>query len=133
MFQVRSIQSTPSDPIFLRSIPILCYHLCVGLPSGLFPSCIPSIIFLKYFSSHPSHPPWLDHSKKTFVLWKWQYLKIDSWVRKEIHKCDERGWKQLAESHTYILHKKWWQNSYIMKWGRQAFLPSVFLMTFKMK
>jgi hypothetical protein len=34
----KPIQSTPSQPIFLRSILILPTHLRLGLPSALFPS-----------------------------------------------------------------------------------------------
>jgi len=34
---VRCIQSTPLHPVSLRSIPVSS-HLCLGLPSGLFPN-----------------------------------------------------------------------------------------------
>jgi len=40
----RCIQSTTSHPISIRSILILSYHLCQGLPHGLFPSCFPTKI-----------------------------------------------------------------------------------------
>ena len=38
LFWARSIQSLP-DPTFWRAILILSSHLCLGLASGLFPSC----------------------------------------------------------------------------------------------
>jgi len=37
----KCIQSTPSNPIFLRSIITLNYNIHIGLRSGLFPSCLP--------------------------------------------------------------------------------------------
>jgi hypothetical protein len=43
-----SIQSTPSHPIYLRSILILHIHLRLGLPSGLFPSGVPTNIPSSY-------------------------------------------------------------------------------------
>jgi hypothetical protein len=38
----RWIQSTTFHPIALRSIQISSSHLCLGLPSGLFPSGFPA-------------------------------------------------------------------------------------------
>jgi hypothetical protein len=35
LFWAISIQSIPSQPISLRSILVLSFHLCLGLPSGL--------------------------------------------------------------------------------------------------
>ena len=37
-----SIQSMPSHPTSWRSILILAYHLCLGLPSGFYPSGFPT-------------------------------------------------------------------------------------------
>jgi len=36
------IQSTPFQPILLRSILIPSSHLCLGHPNGFFPSCLPT-------------------------------------------------------------------------------------------
>jgi hypothetical protein len=65
LFWARSIQSIPSHPIYLRSILILFTHLRLGLPSGLFPSGIPTnILYTFLFFPHscympcPSRPPW---------------------------------------------------------------------------
>jgi hypothetical protein len=38
----RSIQSMLPHPISIRYILILSYHLCMGLPSGLFHSSFPT-------------------------------------------------------------------------------------------
>jgi len=35
----------------LRSILILPYHLCLSLPNGLFPSCLPTKIFCAFLTS----------------------------------------------------------------------------------
>jgi hypothetical protein len=48
----RSIQSTPSHPISLRSILILSIQLRLGLPSGLFPSGFPTNILYAFLVSH---------------------------------------------------------------------------------
>jgi len=37
-FWARSIQSTPSHPIYLRFLLVLFFHICLGLPCGLFHS-----------------------------------------------------------------------------------------------
>jgi hypothetical protein len=39
---IHKIQSMPPNPTFLISILILSSHLCLGLPSGLFPSGFPT-------------------------------------------------------------------------------------------
>ena len=52
----RSIQSIPPHPTSWRSILILSPHLCLGLPSGLFPSG---------FSTKPLYMPLLSRIRAT--------------------------------------------------------------------
>jgi hypothetical protein len=54
----RSIHSIPPHPISLRSILILFTHLCLGLPSGLFPFGFPTNILyaLLFALSHATCP-----------------------------------------------------------------------------
>jgi len=45
------IQSTPSNSISLRSIPILSSHLRLGLPSALLPTDFPSrVLYVRLIS-----------------------------------------------------------------------------------
>jgi len=44
----RWIQSTPSQPIYVRCILILSSQLCLGLPSNLFPSAFPTKILYTF-------------------------------------------------------------------------------------
>jgi hypothetical protein len=59
-------------------ILILSSHLRLGLPSGLFPSCFPTKIFLQIshlsharYMPHPSRRPWFSHSNN---IWWWVKL-----------------------------------------------------------
>jgi hypothetical protein len=54
----KSIQSIPPHPVSLRSILILSAYLCLGLPSGLFPSGFPTNIAHAFLfgSSHATYP-----------------------------------------------------------------------------
>ena len=73
----RSIQSIPSHPTSWRSILILSYHLCRGIPSGLFPSEFPTTT-LYTPSLSPIHATWPPISffsifitRKIFVKQYW--------------------------------------------------------------
>jgi hypothetical protein len=52
LFWARSIQSILSHSISLRSILILSTHLLHVLPSGIFPSGIPTNLLYAFLSSH---------------------------------------------------------------------------------
>jgi hypothetical protein len=55
----------------------LSTHLRLSLPSGLFPSGIPTNILYAFlfspscYMSLPFHPPWLDHS-----ICSWRRVKV---------------------------------------------------------
>ena len=56
-----SIQSTYPHPTSWRSILILSTHLCLGLPSGLFPSDLPTkTLYTPLSFTHTRHMP--NHS-----------------------------------------------------------------------
>jgi hypothetical protein len=56
-----------------RSILILSTHLCLGLPSDLYPSSFPTNILYEFLFSPISTtcpPPWLDHSNYSYIQWR---------------------------------------------------------------
>ena len=66
------IQSMPPHPISWRSVLIVSSHLCLGLPSGFFPSGFPSNILCTSLLSpicatcpRPSHSSQFDHLNNT--------------------------------------------------------------------
>jgi len=76
----RWIKSTPSHPISQSSILILFSHLCIGLPSGLFPLGFPTKILHTFlishacYTPHPSHPLWFDHLNS--IWWSIHVIKL---------------------------------------------------------
>jgi len=71
-----------SHPVFLRYFLILSFHMCIGLPSGLFPSssltnsvcvCVCVCVCVWYFLSIPSYPPCFDHPN---IWWSIQVMKL---------------------------------------------------------
>jgi hypothetical protein len=78
LFWARLIHSTPSYPIFLRSILMLSSNLHLVVPSDLIP-CFPTKILYAFLISHacymphPSHPPWFHHPD--FIRWSLQVMK----------------------------------------------------------
>jgi len=52
LYWARYIQSTPSHPIPLKSSIILCFHRRLCLPSGLFPSGLPTEILYAFLIPH---------------------------------------------------------------------------------
>jgi hypothetical protein len=64
---------TLGHPIFLISTLVSPSHLCLGLPTGHFPSCFPTKALYAYRSPLPyvlmsylPHLPWLRYSNKIF-------------------------------------------------------------------
>jgi hypothetical protein len=64
----RWIQSTPSHPISLKSIPILASHLRLDLPGDssfqvFRPKFCMNFSYHTCYMPHPPHSPWLDDPK----------------------------------------------------------------------
>jgi hypothetical protein len=77
----RRIQFAPSITFFLRSILILFSHLRLGLPSGLFPSNLPTKTPSTplpsphaCYTSRPPHPPWFNHPNN--IRWRIQAVNF---------------------------------------------------------
>jgi hypothetical protein len=112
-------QSTPSHPIFLRSILILFTHLRLSIPSGLFPSGLPTnILYAFLFSPHscymprPYHPSWLDYSNYTWRRVQRMTSHTASYVLFDVLDCllyvllrwlqwsstESKWWREIEES-----------------------------------
>jgi hypothetical protein len=66
-----SIQSIPLDLIYLRALLILSFHPCIGLPSGIFPSCFPIKILYAFLFSHACYMPCPSHpSNYSNYIWQ---------------------------------------------------------------
>jgi len=74
-----SIQSTPPHSTSWKSIPVLSSHLHLGLPSGLFSSCVPTKILSpplthSRYIPRPSHSSRFDHLHN--IVWGVQIIKL---------------------------------------------------------
>jgi len=73
-----SIQSKPPHPTSWRSKLLLSSHLCLGLPSGLFPSEFPTKIPCTPLFSHTRYMPRPSHSSRfdhpNHIAWEEQKL-----------------------------------------------------------
>jgi hypothetical protein len=77
----RWIQSTPFHRISLKFIPILSFHLRLGLPSGLFPSVCHTkmlYIFLISFPCVLHHPPIILLDLITPIVFKLLFMQSSS-------------------------------------------------------
>jgi len=91
----RSIQSTPSHRISWRSILTLLFHLCLSLPSGIFPSGFTTKILSTPLLSPiratcPAHLILLDFITRKVLIER--YGSLNSWL------CS------LLSSHFYLSH-----------------------------
>jgi hypothetical protein len=84
----RLIKSTRSDPISLRSILILSFHLRLGLPSGLLPSHSPTKI-LTHFSKKNTEN--VKQVLKTCIsVNNWRIMKIRGKLKIQVVKYSDK-------------------------------------------
>ena len=77
LFGARSIQSMPPHLPSWRSILILSSHLCLGLPSGLFPSCFPTKTLYGHLPSpYMQHAPPISFFSTWSLEWYWQGVQV---------------------------------------------------------
>jgi hypothetical protein len=79
LFWTRPTQSIPPHPTYWRTIWILSFHLCLGLPSGFFPSGFPTKNLYAplprtCYMPRPSNSFWFDNPND---IWWWvQIIKL---------------------------------------------------------
>jgi hypothetical protein len=104
-----TIHYTTSHTISLRSI-VISYHLHLGLPSGLFPSCFPIKILYAFLASlmraacPPSHSPWSHHPNN--ISWRVQIMKLLIVQSSLLY-----GVKETGDKHNDLKTMEKWRNS----------------------